>query len=705
MPTPSIVPNNEGEGQIGTSDKRWASGFFRGHLNVRGQDVTLKYFVADAATRFALTGLGTEFRPSAGDIVFQYSPTGLFIVLDETLLSNESGYRPFGQTVTSLFTNPILYGTVNLASGSTGHVLYLDSGNNIAYSPVTSGDLITLSGITGNIQAQLNGISTGYAPINSPVFLNQIKTPQLYVTGVTGSIVPYLDNSGKLTASQVTILDFNFVSGATGNVQGQINSLRSGNLAAVVTGINVTGLTLTGKVILTGIGGLVVSTSGQNILFSGGAGGGGGAVITGTWPVVLNTYDFPSGSTSSTFISFGYTFGAVPKVFGTLWNNSGDPILGYEISGTNTTGFYLVLSDTAVSNNYHFDYFATTGSGILNLGFGSADNLVYTTGDQNISGEKLFFNNIGADVILPVSDTDLRIDVFGRQLYDATPSPSLDWGAYQLSDGGPTLDWSARSLTGTWDSNGLKINGKVVPSGSGTVNKIVLWGAQSGIADSVIAQSGSKIGIGTQTPRAFLHLPSGGTGIESAPLKFTSGNLMTTGEPGSIEWTSSGLFFTDGATGRSAIVMSSQTGQFYPNTNPSGYSAAGLSLTFVGIAANSPATGTTYYLGPDASVALNTVYDNAKIEIPKSGTIKRFWFKVRITGTLAATGLVQHFLRLNDTTDFASGSMDYTGTVQHLVVTTNQTVNAGDYIAIKQVTPAWTGLPTTVRYYGTVYME
>ena len=59
--------------------------------------------------------------------------------------------------------------------------------------------------------------------------------------------------------------------------------------------------------------------------------------------------------------------------------------------------------------------------------------------------------------------------------------------------------------------------------------------------------SQNKIGIGHAAPTARLHLPAGGTGPESAPLKLIPGSgVMTTPEPGAFEYAGGVLYFTGG---------------------------------------------------------------------------------------------------------------------------------------------------------------
>lgn len=58
-----------------------------------------------------------------------------------------------------------------------------------------------------------------------------------------------------------------------------------------------------------------------------------------------------------------------------------------------------------------------------------------------------------------------------------------------------------------------------------------------------ILQTGVAIGTNA-TPTARLHLPAGDTAASSAPLKMTSGSLLTAPEAGALEFLTDGLYFT-----------------------------------------------------------------------------------------------------------------------------------------------------------------
>ncbi len=75
-----------------------------------------------------------------------------------------------------------------------------------------------------------------------------------------------------------------------------------------------------------------------------------------------------------------------------------------------------------------------------------------------------------------------------------------------------------------------------------------------------IANTGN-IGVGANfIPTARLHLVSGTTAANSAPLKFTSGTLMTAAQAGAMEYDGFGFYLTDGAGTRRVIATATQPG-------------------------------------------------------------------------------------------------------------------------------------------------
>ena len=67
----------------------------------------------------------------------------------------------------------------------------------------------------------------------------------------------------------------------------------------------------------------------------------------------------PSGvDTRAVTFPFTYPSGEYPKISLVLSNNSGEPYLGYYLSGITNTGFSIILSNTTRTANYYADILA-----------------------------------------------------------------------------------------------------------------------------------------------------------------------------------------------------------------------------------------------------------------------------------------------------------------------------------------------------------
>ncbi len=109
------------------------------------------------------------------------------------------------------------------------------------------------------------------------------------------------------------------------------------------------------------------------------------------------------------------------------------------------------------------------------------------------------------------------------------------------------------------------INGSVF---TGTTNDSTTYALQIKKSDNtsmLSVRDDGRIGIGTVTPTAVLHLKPGSTTASTAPLKFTSGALLTNTEPGAIEFLTDAYYgtITTGAT-RKQFAFTSDLTSYLP---------------------------------------------------------------------------------------------------------------------------------------------
>jgi hypothetical protein len=125
-----------------------------------------------------------------------------------------------------------------------------------------------------------------------------------------------------------------------------------------------------------------------------------------------------------------------------------------------------------------------------------------------------------------------------------------------------------------------------------------------------------KVGIGTTTPTAFLHLKAGTAAVNTAPLKLTSGINLTTTEAGAIEYDGSHLYFTAVDSGpryqldqSSPITVVNSSNLFSTGLTGTGSGATSASYSnFFGNNAGYGATGADYsnFMGSGAGNAASS---------------------------------------------------------------------------------------------------
>jgi len=133
------------------------------------------------------------------------------------------------------------------------------------------------------------------------------------------------------------------------------------------------------------------------------------------------------------------------------------------------------------------------------------------------------------------------------------------------------------SATNTLTASGLAIGNTITSATAGSV----LFAGAAGIlaqdnANFFWDDTNNRLGIGLTSPTARIHLRDGLAGAGQAPLKFTSGTLLTTPEAGAIE------FLTDAYHGTITTGGARRTFAFLESPTFTG-TVAGITATMVGL--------------------------------------------------------------------------------------------------------------------------
>jgi len=268
------------------------------------------------------------------------------------------------------------------------------------------------------------------------------------------------------------------------------------------------------------------------------------------------------------------------------------------LSGYITTG----QSSGLFYSNFNLSQYSTSGdllnlSGYLQSGAGNQNisNIVYTTGDQLISGNKIFISSLK-----DISNND-SIDITNRGLIDGGGSQSLDWNGRILKDGvqnysiqyadrflrdaaqNYVLDWNNRILSGNWSQNGNSI----LDASASLVTGISINGSSQHLTGYVTFSAGNNdITLGQNSAGVIISAP--GIGITGSNLyNFITGLSGALVQSGIVlrnltiggDTNLSGNIYSTGSSLYNNIV--SLSGLW--NNNPLGYlnTLSGLSVSYV----------------------------------------------------------------------------------------------------------------------------
>jgi hypothetical protein len=355
----------------------------------------------------------------SGNPVLTGFNSGQFITTGQTGSFVSTGIT--GNAFYPRFGNPAGYITASQAGG-VNSLIVTGTALSGAITISGAGGISVLTGYAGQNIIAVSGWDTGQYITTAMTgrFVTTGQTGQFVTTGQTGQFVTSAQTGQFLTTANNRVTSIT-VTGAslTGNVTltgvGGLNVSLSGNVVLIsggatsssisnaVTGISVTGsYTLTGTVSFQQTGGIRMFVSGSTITFSGVSGNvtnnitNNNFINSGSGLYVYQT-QLSTGSDIQ-FIPFPVTLDPNATVVTSIQNASSDIILGSQISGITTTGYWLTLSDTPLNTGYfvHSHVCNSSGTGLATTVINNYSNdytyVVFTTGNQAISGLKNFIN-------------------------------------------------------------------------------------------------------------------------------------------------------------------------------------------------------------------------------------------------------------------------------------------------------------------------
>lgn len=505
------------------------------------------------------------------------------------------------------------------------------------------------------------------------------------ITGVDSSSFATITN---LTNTGVNILNIlsNYTGFQNNNPSGYITTSQTGNFSSVkITGSNVI---VTPN--FSGIGGLIVSLSGNNILISGVSGN-----ITNN---LTNNYSINSGSgifiyrsgissgNYQQFIGFPTSLDTRPIVIATLHNDIDNSVLAVQVSGANSTGFWVLFSDAVPNTGYYLDVFASNSSQT-----GMATNVIVNNYTSNGDGINLSGNlystglNLHQYITSLSGAEDTKIQNSGSNLYNLINNFS---GVF--NDSG--TNWQ-NQITLLRNASGI------YSTGIGTSGYIPLFNERSGIVNSVIFQSGTNIGINTTVPTA--HLTIGGNNTATFAL-------LSATDP--INYSAKLTNYYSAA--HSFALTTSFGREILGDYNGSTYLGSGN----VGIRTTNPISNLNI---SGHILARNITGENLNINtINSTGTNIRIQNNLLVTGVTTSTGFVGDYLFSNNnltlgtqtfsgspvTGNYITGIM-ISGTQNYLYNTTNMgsfslQTNAGSVTLVEMPLTSGSGLSGVEQSYG-----
>ena len=333
---------------------------------------------------------------------------------------------------------------------------------------------------------------------------------------------------------------------------------------------------------ITGTGALTVAAGGtnQNLTLSG---TGTGSVTTGSQFAVTNATSSTSATTGAATVSGGLGVAGAVNANILAAANGSPATPSHTFTSDLTTGMYLPSVGSLALSSNGAERVRLDSSGNVGIGTTAPSARLDVTGDFKVTNANAYSITTNGGATYPIfsggSNVNTVVDNYPGKNIVLAP---VGGGNVGIGTTAPAfkLDVNGQIKAGSSVTNNAVLGttgGQTAYVGSSTAGWAFGLTTDGGTSFPLLLNGNGQIGVGTVSPTAKLHLAAGTTTASTAPLKFTTGSLLSTPEDGALEYASSNLYYTIGAT-RYVIPMNTAAGN-YSNVSTIGNTSGSITMT------------------------------------------------------------------------------------------------------------------------------
>ena len=433
-----------------------------------------------------------------------------------------------------------------------------------SFAAISDSGISTFNGSTSATQS-LNNSLTGTQPaFLTAAGVHTLNIPYASVGATTAGLLSnadYVYFSNKLASSTAAIAQvLGYIPAASGSFSISSSSISSAlgytpadatSVTTVISNLNTVSSTVTT------LSNTKITSSAASI-----------AQVLGYTPAASGAATSSQWTTSGTNIFYNN---------GNVGIGTNSPLAGLHVSKDIGIGFAAVFQASDVNGFTMLGSSAASGGAVQGLDASGAAGIL----SLNRIGGNVGIGTITPNAKLTVKGSGTGVVDIGEWISGATYGAIYLNGSYSVS--------GAYNLLSSPGDPTLYVN-------RATGNDIKF---RENNSDQMVIKSGGNIGIGTSAPTAVLHLKAGTTSI--APLKFSSGTLLTSPQSGSIEYDGFNFYTTNGAGTRAAIATGSD--------GSSTFAASGTTAIFnsgnVGVGTSNPVRRLDVYAASGSSAPMS----------------------------------------------------------------------------------------------------